>query len=372
MRQRPRIPGWVLVALALTLALGVAVWTTRDAETHPDALDPRNPGPEGGQAVAKVLEEEGVDLTIVRSADALDDTTVDDATTVVVTSTAYLAESTFARLREHAAPGRLVLVEPTYPVVQDIDGDLTTVGQSGERIAADCGASVDGLTLEVDDATVFRGATEDTSCFATSGGAVLLERPDERLVLFGAGQALSNDQVLRADNAAVALRLLGTSERVVWYVPDPADATADEAVTLSSLIPRWIGPGIWLGALSVIALILWRFRRLGPLSTEPLPVVVRAVETAHSRGRMYRRSGDRGHAARALRRAARTDLATRLRLDRHTDTAIVTEATARHLGTTVEEIGPLLSDDQLPPATDHDLIRLAQALTRLRREVRRG
>ncbi|MCX6402237.1 MAG: DUF4350 domain-containing protein [Propionibacteriales bacterium] len=372
MRRTPRIPGWVLVALALTLALGVAVWTTRDAETHPDALDPRNPGPEGGQALAKVLEEEGVDVTIVRSADALDDSTVDGSTTVVVTSTEYLAESTFERLRKQAAPGRLVLVEPSYPVVQDIDRDLTTVGQSDDRIAADCSASVDGLTLEVDNATVFRGASDDATCFATSGGAVLLERPDERLVLFGAGQALSNDQVLRADNAAIALRVLGASERVVWYVPDPADATADEAVTLSSLIPRWIGPGVWLGALSVIALILWRMRRLGPLSTEPLPVVVRAVETAHSRGRMYRRSGDRGHAARALRRAARADLATRLRLDRRTDATTLIDATARHLGAPVDAIGPLLTEDQPPPATDHDLIRLAQELTRLRREVRRG
>lgn len=367
-----RPPGWVLVGLAVALALVVAVWTTGGSETRPDPLDPRNPGPDGGQAVAKVLADEGVDVRIVRSADALEDTAVDASTTVVVTSTDYLALSTLGRLREHAAAGRLVLVEPSYTLVRELDDDLEVVGVAGDRVAADCDSTVDGLTLEVDDLTAFRGGPTARTCFATDGGAVLLEQDAGDLVLFGAGQALSNDQVLRSDNAAVVLRLLGASERLVWYVPDPADPDSDEAATLSSLIPRWIGPGLWLGALSVVALILWRFRRLGPLSSEPLPVVVRAVETARSRGRMYHRSGDRGHAARALRRAARADLAVRLGLDRRADAAAVTEAAARHLDTRVEEIGALLNDDQLPPATDHDLVRLAQALTRLRREVRRG
>ena len=64
----------------------------------------------------------------------------------------------------------------------------------------------------------------------------------------------------------------------------------------------------------MVTVILWRARRLGPLATEPLPVVVRAVETTRSLGRLYRRSGDRGHAAESLRRAARSRLAERLRL----------------------------------------------------------
>lgn len=366
MKRRP--PGWVLIALALALALGVALWSSRDAETHPDALDPRNPAPEGGQAIARVLEDEGVDLTIVRSAAALDEATVDGSTTVVVTSTEYLSPGTLERLRDKAAPGRLVLVEPSYVVLEEIDRSLDLTSVSDTKVRADCDLAVGGLTLEVDQLTAYRG--DGQTCFRTGGGSVLVET--DRLVLFGAGQALSNDQVLRADNAAVGLRLLGATDRVVWYVPDLADPASDDAVTLTSLIPRWIGPGIWLGALAVIALILWRFRRLGPLSTEPLPVVVRAVETAHSRGRMYRRSGDRQHVARALRRAARADLAVRLGLDRRTPPGAVIEATALHLDARVEAIDALLNDDQFPPASDHDLVGLAQALTRLRREVRRG
>lgn len=372
---------WLVVGLALAAALALAVWTTAGSEQYPEPLDPRNPGPDGAQALAEVLGDQGVDVDVVRSADALEDTKVDARTTVLVTRTDALSPKTLDRLRRHARPGRLVLVEPSYALVQEVDSNLRATTVFPDALAASCrrgdrGAGIDlgELRIEADQVTVF-SSSDDTldgaRCFADSGGAVLAESDAADLVLFGAGQALTNDQVLRADNAAVALRLAGAGERLVWYVPDPADATADEAVTLSSLLPRWIGPGLWVGVLALLALVLWRARRLGPLSTEPLPVVVRAVETARSRGRMYRKSGDRVHAARALRRAARTDLAARLGLDRRAGTDEVAEATARHLETSVEQVGPLL-DDTHPPATDQDLVRLAQELARLRREVRRG
>jgi hypothetical protein len=312
-----RTRGRVLFALAVVLAIGAAVWTTGSNQEYPAPLDPRNPGPEGAQALAQVLGDEGVDVTVARSADQLEATEVDRHTTVVVTSTSGLSPSTLDRLREHAALGRLVLVEPPYPVVQEISDSQTTTQILDEEVDAACdepvdGIDLEGLSIEVDEATAYAG----TGCFPASGGSVAIADRDDDLVLFGAGQALSNDQVLRADNAAVALRLLGSHDRLVWYVPDPTDADADEAVTLESLLPDWIGPALWMAALACIGLVLWRFRRLGPLATEPLPVVVRAVETTRSRGRMYRKSRDRAHAAQALRSATCTSLASRLRLDR--------------------------------------------------------
>jgi hypothetical protein len=374
--SRP-VRGWLLIGVALLLALGVAAWTTSGSERYPDALDPRNPSPEGAQALAEVLDGQGVEIDVVRSAAALDQTAVDDRTTVLVTGTDALSPSTLDRLRRQAAPGRLVLVDPSYSLVQEVDDDLSATTAFPDPVDADCAGSsvLDGLRLEVDQATVLSdggsGLLDGAACFATSGGTVLAESTDEDLALFGGGEALTNDQVTRADNAAIALRLAGGADRLVWYVPDPADATSDEAVSITSLLPPWIGPGIWLGGLTLVALVLWRFRRLGPLSTEPLPVVVRAVETARSRGRMYRRSGDRDHAARALRRAARKDVATRLRLDHRATPAVVVEAAARHLGVAAEPLDDLLNDHR-PPASDQDLVRLAEELARLRREVRRG
>ncbi|WGX98013.1 DUF4350 domain-containing protein [Nocardioides sp. L-11A] len=363
------------IVVAVVLALAAAVWSTRGTEQYPGAADPRNPGPDGAQAVARVLADQGVEVTIARSADAFEEAAVDGGTTVVVSGTEQLAPSTLARLREHAAAaGRVVLVEPRHALLQEIEpglGSLPVPADDDAAVAARCadgvaGVALDGLTIEADRATSYAG----DGCFPDDVGALV--REVDGLVLFGAGQALTNDQVTRADNAAVALRLLGHDPRLVWYVPDAADAVGDDAVTIGSLLPDWIGPGLWVLVLAGSALLLWRFRRLGPLSTEPLPVVVRAVETARSRGRMYRRSGDRAHAARALRRAACADLAGRLRLDRGAPPPVVAEAVARQLDAPVESIAVLLDDDRTPPATDQDLVRFAQDLAQLRREVRRS
>lgn len=381
--SRPRPGrGWLLILLAIAAAIAVAVWTTRGSEEFPTTLDPRNPGPDGAQALAEVLDDQGVEVTIARSADQLEEARVDAGTTVLVTDTEALSPRTLDRLREHAREGRVVLVEPSFALVREIDDELGAITIYPEAIDADCtggdgpaGTDLSGLRIEADQLTVFSdegGTLDGARCFGTDRGAVVAESTSQDLVLFGAGEALTNDQVLRADNAAVALRLAGSGERLVWYVPDPTDAGADETVSLGSLIPRWVVPGLWLGALALVGLLLWRVRRLGPLSTEPLPVVVRAVETARSRGRMYRRSGDRGHAAGALRRAARADVASRLGLDRRASTAELVEATARHTGAAPGQVSILLDDTTYTPATDQDLVALAQELARLRREVRRG
>jgi hypothetical protein len=198
---------------------------------------------------------------------------------------------------------------------------------------------------------------------------VLVER--DGVSLFGAGDALTNDQVLRADNAALALRLLGQDQRLVWYVPQLGDLVADDGVSLESLAPDWIRPGIWLLALTVIGLALWRGRRLGPLASEPLPVVVKAIETTLSRGRLYRRAGDREHAARALRRAARDRAAERLRLGVVTDPHTLVRDVAHHVGRPEAEVAALIGPHAPTPATDAALIALATRLAELDREVRR-
>ena len=195
----------------------------------------------------------------------------------------------------------------------------------------------------------------------------------EGAVLFGAGEALTNDQVLRADNAAVALRLLGQDDELVWYVPTYDDLAGDDETGLGPLLPRWIEPGLWLVLVAAVVLVIWRARRLGPLATEPLPVVVKAIETTRSRGRLYRRAGDRGARRRraARRRPApgrRTAAAGRRR---HSEA----DAGPRRRPAHRPPRGggrPRSSAPRPPhPTHDHDLIRLATDLAELDREVRR-
>jgi hypothetical protein len=178
---------------------------------------------------------------------------------------------------------------------------------------------------------------------------------------------LTNDAVDRADNAAVALRLLGQHDRLVWYVPDRRDVAAGDAGSLRAQLPAWLFPGLWLVAAAVLATLLWRGRRLGPLVVEPLPVVVRAIEATRGRGRLYRRVRDRSHVAGILRAATSRRLTVLLRLSPGTPTdALVTalgRATARDEGA----LRDLLETRTVPD--DRALAQLADDLTALEKEV---
>jgi hypothetical protein len=165
--------------------------------------------------------------------------------------------------------------------------------------------------------------------------------------------------------------LLGQDDDLVWYVPSLADLVGEDETGLGSLSPRWIEPGFWLLLVASIFLIGWRARRLGRLATEPLPVVVKAIETTQSRGRLYRKAGDRAHAAAALRAGARRRVAVRLRLGAgHTEAELVRDL-ARHTGRSEQDVAALVGSGAPAPTNDHALIRLAGDLAGLDREVRR-
>ncbi|MBA2954354.1 DUF4350 domain-containing protein [Nocardioides sp. MAH-18] len=365
-RRRPGAGLAVGVGLLAAVAVVIVLGADDRREGH---LDPANPGPDGAQAVARVLEDQGVDLTVVRSAEGLADADPDDATTVVVTSTWALGESTLGELRGSGA-GRVVLVEPG-PGLMDALGrpeDSPSSLTLDDPVEAGCSdPTYDGLSLLVDDALAY----PVDGCFPATAGGHLLALAEPDLVLLGAGGALSNDQVLRADNAALALRLLGGSERLVWYVPSFDDVDAGEGVSLGSLLPSWLRPALWLTAVAALGLLLWRARRLGPLAVEPLPVTVKAIETTRSRGRLYRKAGDRAHAAAVLRGAARARAASRLGTGHPVDPGTLVQDVARHTGRPVAEVEALLSPTAPAPATDHDLVALADQLAELDREVRR-
>ena len=353
----------LVVTLGLVVAVAVLVLLGGGGRTGAP-LDPDNPGPDGAQALARVLEERGVDLTVARDAAALEATGVED-TTVVVTSTELLGESTTDRLLAHTRGVPLVLVDPA-PGLVGLIGPFEAPSRSTQDGGweAECSDPLFAdLTVEVDRALAYPA----DGCFRDENGSLVVQSGE--VTLFGVSEALTNDQVLRADNAAAAVRLLGQHDRLVWYVPTIDDLPVGDGVSLETLLPRWIGPGLWLGALAGVALVAWRARRLGPLATEPLPVVVKAIETTQARGRLYRKARDRPHAAEALRQATRTRAATRLGLTGPTDPLLVSEV-ARHTGRDQDEVAALL-DPGVPPGTDQDLIMLARGLAELDREVRR-
>jgi len=354
----------LLVVLAVLLTVALTAWLGRHDASYAGTLDPQNPDGDGAQALARVLDGQGVTVDVVRSADAFDRATTDASTLVVVTGSDHLGRSTTQRLLDHQGDAGLVVVAPGPELTRqlDIGGYAVTTSPDGP-VAAGCTA-YDGLVLRVREAEAFDG----DGCFRARGG-VLLAEPRPGLTLLGAPAALTNDQILEGDNAAVALRLLGQRTRVVWYVPSLADLVGGDGVSPSSLLPRWLVPAFWLLLMTGVALVVWRSRRLGPLAVEPLPVHVKAVETTRNLGRLYRRAGDRPHAAEALRSAARSRLTERLALPHHTDHRLLAAAVAEHTGRRVDEVDALLRPDAAPPAHDRDLADLARQLDELDREV---
>jgi len=115
--------------------------------------------------------------------------------------------------------------------------------------------------------------------------------------------------------------------------------------------------------IAALAYALARARRLGPPVGEPLPVVVRAVETVEGRGRLYRRANARGTAIRALRDSALGRLREALDLPPDAAAPLVVDAVAARTGRPAEQVDEVLFGAD--PTSDQELVRLAADLDRL-------
>lgn len=360
--RRSSVRRLLLLGGAMLVLLVVLSVLTRSDARFDGALDPRNPGRDGSEALARVLEDQGVDVDIVRGEAALLDTDALADTTVVVTNPRELGRSTLERLQDQASDATALVVVGDAVVL----GDLFDLSVGSDRVTGRREASCDvrlaqGVVLRARAAQPLRAR----GCFGSGDGSLLVQQ--DRLWLLTSPASLSNARVLESGNAALALRLLGQGDRVVWYVADSADLAGSDGIGLGRLLPRWLSPALLLLGAAVVALMLWRGRRLGPLVTEPLPVVVRAVESTRSRGRIYRRTQDRQHAAAVLVRATRRRLAESLHLPRDPSTEQLAVAVAARTARDPRAVHALLADR--PVTTDTQLVELGRQLIELENEV---
>jgi len=377
-----RRPRWVtpLIVVGLLLAVTMAITLLKPAgKGNTDDLDPANPGFLGAQGLAHVLSDHGVGVTVVRTQRELLDQTVDGATTVVVTGTYRLSGRTARAALDHAgSAASLVLLDPDPEVTRGMDLPVDSHLTDLTNVTAACtGTEVgEGYRLASADRAykTNTSAKAATTCFpdkSDGGGAMVilpgtLGRPP--VTLLGDESLITNGAILDSDNAAIALHLLGHTDRLIWYVPSLADIDAADS-TSRSIAPAWFQPGLALAISAVVFLCLWRGRRLGRLVTEPLPVIVRAVETTESRGRMYRKSRDRTRALAVLQLATRRRLAAYLGLSPSSAISNVAAAAAAVSGRNYQDVLDLLNS----PAAHEDssLLELANTLAALEKEVRR-
>ncbi|MEV0489740.1 DUF4350 domain-containing protein [Streptomyces atratus] len=382
----------LVLALLLLITAGIVLATARSGAQH-GRLDPRSADQHGSRAVAELLKDRGVS---VRVAATLDEATaaVGPDTTLLVTAPDLLTPRQQRELRAATADsaGRTVLLAAGPPSAGTLAPGVraTYAGPVAPR-APHCllpGAHSAG-TADTGGFHYTADGLETLACYPSGGLPTLLlvqEQGTGDTVLLGSVNFLYNSRLDSQGNASLALQLLGSRPHLVWYLPSLADPSAtgnggdsddstgsddaDNGRSFTDLIPSgWLWGTLQLAVAAVLAAI-WRARRLGPLVTERLPVAIRASESTEGRARLYRKANARDRAASSLRSVTRTRIAPLLGVsprDAHSPAVLLPAVSAR-LSSTETGLDTVLFGTA--PSDDAALVRLADQLDTLEREVR--
>jgi Domain of unknown function (DUF4350) len=359
-----------IVTFVLVAATAIALLQPRSAVAG--YLSPDSTAPEGTHALADILGQRGHDVLPV--------TTVPEAVAAAAPGSTLVIVSPFLltgrQLRALAStPASLVLVEPDpaalailAPAVRQAGGGpvqalLPACTLRAAVLAGPADLGGPGLRVEA--------GTPAAQCYIQDGRATLIQyRSGSRLItVVSSGDLLTNGRLASQGNAALAVNLLSSGGRVTWLVPaTPGAGGAAGRKSLASLVPL---PAYLVAiqlALAALLAAAWRARRLGPLITERLPVVVRAAETVEGHARLYQSRRARARVAAELRAALLARAGPAAGLPAGASPAAVTAALAARSALSETRISELLYG--ATPGSDADLITLATDLDSLEREVR--
>ena len=356
----------VLVLLACLLATTLLPGTDED----PRALSTTNTTDSGARALVQVMRARGIDVVAASGArDAVRRASEPD-TTLVVVFPDHAADEVATAL---AGADRVVYIgtEQSYGdllpgLTPDASGTQT---DSGTPVApgSSCTLSAPRRAGSVTRGVYGVHAGGDwEGCYDLGGGMYAYaerDTPTGSQVVIPDSRLVRNGWVAEFGNAALAINAIARTTHVVWYLPEYSD-TLEDAPTPE---PAWLLPALLLLCGAGLVAALARGRRLGRLVPEELPSHVPAAETVAGRGRLLRRSGDRAHAARALRADTARRLARRL--------AVPEGAPPEQLHAALVRAGVDPARAQVllwgpPPTTDQALVDLAGELTRLEEDIR--
>lgn len=374
---------WVGIVLVLML---VITYLTGLSGSSGKPLDPDNPGPEGMQALAQVLGDQGVEVEVVRGVSNLPAQSA-RGSTVLIANTDFLSEDSGREMQAYArAAASVVVLSPGANVSQVLGVDVeTTATTTVTPMSPECDSglwdSADRVTygeilIDVDPSVA---RAQATTCLPPSPGYNAGGSRSGYLVEFAAdsGQpptsiagiatSLTNAHITEEANAATGLRLLGGTDRLVWIIPSIGDAGESAPVSLLDVLPKPVAPSALLLLLALLAWTLVRGRRLGNVTTEPLPVVIHAIETTVSRGRLYQEANDRRRALASLQLAARRRIASRIGLPRTATPPEIVQALAQATGRHTEELHRLLVDSAVDD--DATLVQIARDVRSLEERI---
>ncbi|MFF7455222.1 DUF4350 domain-containing protein [Kitasatospora sp. NPDC008115] len=370
---------WYLLTVVILLLAAVVLAAANDERQYPP-LDPRSYEATGSHAVTALLQREGLDV----------DLTTDPAGRPSRADTLVLPEPDLLGPEQLAAiaaarHARLVLVSPgpaaltaLAPGVRmsDENGGIPYARVHSTDAACSLPEAVRAGSAHVG-GLLYTAGSRGEGCYQRGHGypvVVVPTGPGTDVVVLGSGEFLTNGLLKKDGNAALGLGLLGAQPHVTWHLPDYSAPVAEGArKNFRDYIPEgWTWAGYQL-AVAVVLAALWRARRLGPVVSENLPVVVRASETTEGRARLYHRARARGRAADALRRATAHRVAPALGVPpvagAPDPTALCAAVADRLPERSAGDVRALLYGP--PPTDDAALLRLADDLDALERQVRK-
>lgn len=372
-RGRRRFPmwlWWLLGIIVLTVGLSLlAAQAGRNASREP--WHPNNAMPEGSRAVDEVLAAQGVRSRTVTTRAEMRRLDPGPDTTVVVDARGFDVDALQDISPDLQRAGRVILAEPGHPQLIALDLPVQTNGNTSGVPRAECVTDLlpdPAPTWAVTGATTYRPEGNWVGCYGPTGQAGLVTGTwgGAEMVVLGDFDFATNGEVLHGDNAQMALRLLGAHENLVWYFPDATDVPASDDpgdTDQPSVMPPWFGPVLGLSFGVVAVFMVAGGRRFGPLSREPLPVVVSAAESTIARARLLRRHGTIGHSAERLRQATCRRLCRRIGLP----SGASPERLAERLRITHPQAVDLLTGPL--PTTERTALEWVEQLQQLEREV---
>ena len=322
---------WVgLIALIVVIGGTFAVFDRQWQAPEPLAAD--SPRYDGALAVTTLLTERGVDVVEVdRLAAAREELTGNE--TLVVTDPTVLHPDDLRELATDASD-LVVLGGDAVALEAVIEGTGFAAYGGSEPVSPACDLPVAASAGAIIPGTAYDLGADATGCYPVDDGYALLTADidaDSTVTVLDGAAVLVNEHLATEGHAALAFGLLGTHDRLIWYLPSHDDASADGVPALGDFVPTWVTPVLVLATLVGIAAAVWRGRRFGPLVAETLPVTVRASETLDGRARLYRAADDPAHALAALRRGAAARLSRRLGLSADASAEEVAHAIAAAL-----------------------------------------
>lgn len=367
---------WILavVFVVLIAVIGLAFTGASKAGTPFSAT---NAGPTGSMAVAEVLRQQGVDVTVSGSLAATRtalDTTA-NSTLFLYDANRYLSEE---QLRSVAAlANHVVVLSPDFSQLTALAPEVGAAGVVNKKsLSSDCtSAAVNKAGVVTGAGNGYRLVVKDASATLCLGSGknvfslINIERGTRTITVLGTTDALSNEHVADRGNAALTLNLLGDNAKLVWYLPTIDDTAVSGEPSIAALTPPWVSSVMTLLVLVAIAAAFWRGRRMGPLVIENLPVVVRASETMEGRARLYQKGAARRRALDSLRIGAIDRLAVLCGLPRLATVEEVIGAVSAITARDQAGIRSLLFE--AVPGTDRYLVRLSDELLELERAVAR-